>query len=75
MLIFSSPNNPCGAIYSGEELAAIAKVVAKHPNLHIISDEIYELLNYGEIDHVSFASFPEVYNQTITLMVCRKGLQ
>ncbi len=73
VLIFSSPNNPCGAIYSGEELAEIAKVVAKHPNLHIISDEIYELLNYGEVEHVSIASFPEVYNQTITVNGLSKG--
>ena len=58
--IFSSPNNPCGAIYSKEDLAAIAAVVAKHPNLYIISDEIYELLNYGEVKHVSIAS-SEVY--------------
>ena len=67
VLIFSSPNNPCGAVYSKEDLAAIAAVVAKHPNLYIISDEIYELLNYGEVSHVSIASFPEVYNQTITV--------
>lgn len=73
VLIFSSPNNPCGAIYSGEELAEIAKAVAKYPNLHIISDEIYELLNYGEVEHVSIASFPEVYNQTITVNGLSKG--
>ena len=73
VLIFSSPNNPCGAIYSKEDLAAIAAVVAKHPNLYIISDEIYELLNYGEVDHVSIASFPEVYNQTITVNGLSKG--
>ena len=73
VLIFSSPNNPCGAIYSGKELAEIAKVVAKYPNLHIISDEIYELLNYGEVEHVSIASFPEVYNQTITVNGLSKG--
>lgn len=73
VLIFSSPNNPCGAIYSGEELAEIAKVVAKYPNLHIISDEIYELLNYGEVEHVSIATFPEVYNQTITVNGLSKG--
>ena len=47
--------------------------MAKYPNLHIISDEIYELLNYGEIDHVSIASFPEVYNQTITVNGLSKG--
>jgi aspartate aminotransferase len=73
VLIFSSPNNPCGAIYSKEDLAAIAAVVAKHPNLYIISDEIYELLNYGEVSHVSIASFPEVYNQTITVNGLSKG--
>ena len=73
VLIFSSPNNPCGAIYSKEDLAAIAAVVAKHPNLYIISDEIYELLNYGEVKHVSIASFPEVYNQTITVNGLSKG--
>lgn len=73
VLIFSSPNNPCGAIYSKEDLAAIAGVVAKYPNLYIISDEIYELLNYGEVDHVSIASFPEVYKQTITVNGLSKG--
>lgn len=73
VLIFSSPNNPCGAIYSKEELAAIAKVVAKHPNLYIISDEIYELINYGEVEHCSIASFPEVYEQTITVNGLSKG--
>lgn len=73
VLIFSSPNNPCGAIYSKEDLAAIAAVVAKYPNLYIISDEIYELLNYGEVDHVSIASFPEVYKQTITVNGLSKG--
>ena len=73
VLIFSSPNNPCGAIYSKEDLKAIAAVVAKYPNLYIISDEIYELLNYGEVDHVSIASFPEVYKQTITVNGLSKG--
>ena len=73
VLIFSSPNNPCGAIYSESDLAAIAAVVAKHPNLYIISDEIYELLNYGEVKHVSIASFPEIYEQTITVNGLSKG--
>lgn len=73
VLIFSSPNNPCGAIYSGEELKALAQVVAKYPDLYIISDEIYELLNYGEVPHVSIASFPEVYHQTITVNGLSKG--
>ncbi len=73
VLIFSSPNNPCGSIYSKEDLAAIAAVVAKYPNLYIISDEIYELLNYGEVKHTSIASFPEVYHQTITVNGLSKG--
>lgn len=73
VLIFSSPNNPCGAIYSKQELQELAKVVAKHPNLYIISDEIYELINYGEIGHTSIASFPEVYDRTVTVNGLSKG--
>lgn len=73
IFIFSSPNNPCGAIYTEDELADIAAIIAKYPNLYIISDEIYELLNYGEVAHTSMASFPAVYNQTITVNGLSKG--
>jgi aspartate aminotransferase len=47
MFLFSSPCNPSGAVYSKEELRGLADVFAKHPNIAIISDEIYEYINFG----------------------------
>ncbi len=65
-LLYSSPCNPSGSYYTGEELEAIANVIAKYPEITIISDEIYELINY-EGQHVSIASFPQVYEQTAVI--------
>jgi len=65
-VLFSSPSNPSGAVFSREELGEMAKVISKHPQITIISDEIYEHINYNN-EHVSIASFPEVYNQTATI--------
>ncbi len=65
-ILFSSPSNPSGAVFSREELGEMAKVISKYPNITIISDEIYEHINYNN-EHVSIASFPEVYNQTATI--------
>ena len=65
LLILNTPSNPTGAIYTKEELEAIAEVCVKH-NIAVISDEIYEKLVY-EGEHVSFASIgPEVKDITIT---------
>jgi aspartate aminotransferase len=64
--IFSSPCNPSGTVYTKEELTELAKVFAKHKNIIIISDEIYEHISYG-IKAVSIATIPEVYNQTVTV--------
>lgn len=64
--LFSSPCNPSGTVYTKEELHALAKVLAKHPNIIIISDEIYEYINY-EGKHESIAQFPEVFGQTATI--------
>jgi len=72
MMIFSSPCNPSGSVYSRDELHAIAKVIAKYPNLIVISDEIYEHINYVG-NHASIAEFPEVYEQTITVNGVSKG--
>jgi aspartate aminotransferase len=72
MMIFSSPCNPSGSVYSRYELHAIAKVIAKYPNLIVISDEIYEHINYVG-NHASIAEFPEVYEQTITVNGVSKG--
>lgn len=66
IFIFSSPCNPSGSVYTREELSALAKVFTKYPNLIIISDEIYERINYSGT-HTSIAEFPEVYEQTVTL--------
>ena len=62
-ILFSSPCNPSGSYYTHDELKAIAEVVAKYPQVTIISDEIYEFINYGG-KHTSIAEFPEVYEQT-----------
>jgi aspartate aminotransferase len=66
MMIFSTPCNPSGSVYNKEELKAIAKVIAKHPSIVVISDEIYEHINFvGK--HESLAQFEEVYNQVVTV--------
>ena len=66
MLLFSSPSNPTGAVYSKEELRALADVLVKHPQIYVVSDEIYEHINYRG-GHVSFASFEDMYERTITV--------
>ena len=66
LIIFNSPNNPSGAIYSELEYRELAKVLAKYPNIYIISDEIYEHINYGN-SIFSFASIKEMYDRTITV--------
>lgn len=65
-IIYSSPCNPSGSVYTEAELKGLAEVLAKHPDIIIISDEIYEHIVYGD-KNVSIASFPEVYNQTVTI--------
>ncbi len=64
-IIFSSPCNPSGSVYSKEELQAIAKFAQKH-DLIILSDEIYEHIVYGE-KATSIAEFPEAYERTVTI--------
>ncbi len=64
--IFSTPCNPSGSVYSKDELRALAEVFAKYPHVFIISDEIYEHINYmGK--HESIAQFDKIYNQVITV--------
>ena len=66
MMWFSSPCNPSGSVYNRAELRALADVLVKHPNIYVVSDEIYEHINYGE-DHASIAEFDDMYNNTITV--------
>lgn len=66
LVIINSPNNPSGTVYSEEEYKALAKVLEKYPDIFILSDEIYEHINYG-IPHFSFAKIPSMYERTITI--------
>ncbi len=66
MIFFNSPNNPCGSVYSEEEFRALAKVLEKYPDIYILSDEIYEHINYGK-GNFSFAAIESMYDRTITV--------
>ena len=66
LVMFNSPNNPSGTIYSEAEYRALGKVLEKYSDIFILSDEIYEHINYGTT-HFSIAAIPELYNRTITV--------
>jgi aspartate aminotransferase len=72
LFIFSSPCNPTGSIYTHEELSELASVFAQHPNIFIISDEIYEYINF-EGKHESIAQFEAIKNQVIIINGLSKG--
>ena len=72
LIMFSSPSNPTGMLYTKEELKGIAEVVARHKNVFIMADEIYEHINFvGK--HESIAQFPEVKDRVITINGVAKG--
>ncbi|MDV7186903.1 pyridoxal phosphate-dependent aminotransferase [Lutibacter sp. TH_r2] len=66
LIMFNSPNNPSGTIYSEEDYRALAAVIEKYPNIYVLSDEIYEHINYGA-KNFSFAAIPSMYDRTITV--------
>ena len=66
MIFFNSPNNPSGTIYSEAEYRALAAVLEKHPQIYILSDEIYEHINYDS-KPFSFAAIESMYDRTITV--------
>ncbi|MDA9339513.1 pyridoxal phosphate-dependent aminotransferase [Polaribacter sp.] len=66
MVFFNSPNNPSGSIYSENEYRALAAVLEKHPQIYILSDEIYEHINYG-VKPFSFAAIESMFDRTITI--------
>lgn len=66
MLWYSSPCNPSGSVYSKEELRALADVLVKYPNIIVVSDEIYEHINYVG-GHASMAQFSDMYDRTVTV--------
>ncbi|MBS0187244.1 MAG: pyridoxal phosphate-dependent aminotransferase [Planctomycetes bacterium] len=68
----NSPSNPCGTMYSPSELKALAQVIAEAarttaPNLVVVSDELYEKIVYGGIEHFSIGSVPEIAERTLTI--------
>jgi aspartate aminotransferase len=72
MIVFSTPCNPSGSVYNKEELKALAEVIIQYPDLYVISDEIYEYINFGE-KHESLAQFDFVYDRIITVNGVSKG--
>ncbi len=66
MIWYSSPCNPSGSVYSKAELRALADVLQKHPNIYVVSDEIYEHINFVG-GHFSMAEFDDMYDRTITV--------
>ena len=72
LIMFSSPSNPTGMLYTKEELKGIAEVLERHPNVFVMADEIYEHINF-EGKHESLAQFPSVKEQVITVNGVAKG--
>ncbi|MBT4826045.1 MAG: pyridoxal phosphate-dependent aminotransferase [Flavobacteriaceae bacterium] len=66
LVMFNSPNNPSGTIYTEAEYRALGAVLQKYPDIYILSDEIYEHINYGT-PHFSIAAIDELYDRTITV--------
>jgi aspartate aminotransferase len=71
-ILFSSPCNPTGSVYTHDELAAIARMLADYPGVYVVADEIYEHINFTD-KHVSIGTFPEVKERTITVNGFSKG--
>jgi len=72
LIIYSSPCNPSGSVYNKDELINIAEVVAKHDNLFVLSDEIYEYIDFSN-SAVSIATIPEIKDRVITVNGVAKG--
>ena len=73
MVMFSSPNNPTGSVYTESELRDIANVVARHENIFVLADEIYEYINFTQGGHFSIGSIPEIKDRVITVNGVAKG--
>ena len=73
MVMFSSPNNPTGSVYTESELRDIANVVARHENIFVLADEIYEYINFTQGGHFSIGSIPEIKERVLTVNGVAKG--
>lgn len=72
LLLYASPNNPSGSFYNKSDLEELAKVLIKHPQILVCTDEIYEHINF-EGTHFSMAQLPEMYDRTIVVNGVSKG--
>ena len=66
MMIYSSPCNPSGSVYSKQELRSLADVLVNYPSITVLSDEIYEHINFTG-SYFSIGAFPDMYNQVVTI--------
>jgi aspartate aminotransferase len=73
VVMYASPNNPTGSVYSEAELRAIAAVIEKHENVFVLADEIYEYINFREEGHFSIGSIPAIKDRVITVNGMAKG--
>ena len=73
VVMFASPNNPTGSVYTEAELRAIGDVVARHEQVYVLADEIYEYINFTPEGHFSMGSMPEIADRVITVNGVAKG--
>lgn len=73
LMIFSSPCNPTGSLYSQAELESLAEVIKEYPNLLVVSDEIYEHINFTGTKNFSIGSIPSIKEQVVTVNGMAKG--
>ncbi len=73
VVMFASPNNPTGSVYTEAELRAIGAVVARHEQVYVLADEIYEYINFTPEGHFSMGSMPEIADRVITVNGVAKG--
>ncbi|MCF0042503.1 pyridoxal phosphate-dependent aminotransferase [Dyadobacter fanqingshengii] len=73
IVMYASPNNPTGAVYSEKELREIAAVIEKHEDIYVLADEIYEYINFTDEGHFSIGSIPALKDRVITVNGVAKG--
>jgi len=73
IVMYASPNNPTGSVYSEAELRTLASVIEKHDNVFVLADEIYEYINFTPQGHFSMGSIPEIHDRVITVNGVAKG--
>ena len=67
VLVINSPSNPCGTMYSPDDLRALAEIIAQHDRITVISDEIYEKIIFGGIEHLSPGSIASIADRVVTM--------